>query len=170
MSNHVTATRDVQRRKVATKATAKSASRKTEGPAGHVLTGMLLFLSGMAALIYQILWIRQLSLVVGVEVYSITIAVGAFFAGLAAGGALLGRVADGWKRPLRLYFLLEVCVALAGVLATVALGHVAGLFVAMQARAGVLAWALPFLLVGAPAFLMGGTLPVAVRWQAPMSR
>ena len=166
MSNHVTATRDVQRRKVAAKATSEFASRKTEDSAGHVLTGVLLFLSGTAALIYQVLWIRQLSLVVGVEVYSITIAVSAFFAGLAGGGALLGRVADGWKRPLRLYFVLEVCVALAGVLATVALGHVAGLFVAMQSRAGVLAWALPFLLVGAPAFLMGGTLPVAVRWQA----
>ena len=125
---------------------------------------LLLFFSGMAALIYQVLWIRQLSLVVGVEVYSITIAVSAFFAGLAAGGAVLGRVADRWTRPLRLYFLLECCVAVAGVTATILLGHAAGLFVALESRAGFVAWALPFALVGAPAFLMGGTLPVAVRW------
>src|SRR6202021_3201288 len=58
---------------------------------------LLLFFSGTAALIYQVLWIKQLSLVVGVEVYSITVSVSAFFAGLAGGGALLGRVADGWK-------------------------------------------------------------------------
>ncbi len=127
---------------------------------------LLLFFSGTGALIYQVLWIRQLSLVVGVEVYSITIAVSAFFAGLAGGGALLGRVADRWKRPLLLYVVLESCVAVAGVLATVAMAHAAGTFVAIQAHAGLLAWALPFLLVGVPAFLMGGTLPVAVRWQA----
>src|ERR1700733_244885 len=124
---------------------------------------LLLFFSGTAALIYQVLWIRQLSLVVGIEVYSITVAVSAFFAGLAAGGALLGRMADRLKRPLLLYALLEAGVALAGFVVTVALAHTAGSFVAIESRAGVFAWALPFLLVGAPAFLMGGTLPVAVR-------
>src|SRR5579871_530337 len=44
--------------------------------------GLLLFLSGTAALIYQILWIKQLSLIVGVEVYSITVAVSAFLSDL----------------------------------------------------------------------------------------
>ncbi len=122
------------------------------------------FFSGTAALIYQVLWIRQLSLVVGMEVYSVTIAVSAFFTGLAAGGALLGRIADQWRRPLLLYFLLESCAAIAGVGATVMLSHAAGPFVVLLFYSGVLAWALPFLLVGIPAFLMGGTLPVAIRW------
>ena len=130
-----------------------------------MLLYLLLFFSGAAALIYQVLWIRQLSLVVGVEVYSIAIAVSAFFAGLAAGGALLGRIADRWNRPLLGYALLEFGVALAGILATLALGHAAGPFVIMQDHAGFLAWAIPFLLVGVPAFFMGGTLPVAVRSQ-----
>jgi spermidine synthase len=102
-------------------------------------------------------------LVVGVEVYSITVAVSAFFAGLAVGGVLLGRMADTWKRPLLLYTLLEVGVAVAGFVVTIALAHTAGPFVAIESHAGILAWALPFLLVGTPAFLMGGTLPVAVR-------
>jgi spermidine synthase len=128
--------------------------------------GAMLFFSGTAALVYQILWIRQLSLVVGVEVYSITIAVSAFFAGLVGGGALLGGLADRWKHPLRLYFLLEAGIALAGVAATFALAHAAGPFVAIQSRASIFAWALPLALVGAPAFLMGGTLPAAIRWQS----
>lgn len=42
---------------------------------------MLLFVSGAAGLIYQVLWIKQLSLVVGVEVHAVTIAVSAFFGG-----------------------------------------------------------------------------------------
>ncbi len=131
--------------------------------ARSALFALLLFSSGTAALIYQVLWIRQLTLVVGVEIYSITIAVSAFFAGLALGSALIGRIADRWRRPLLLYSLLEVGVALAGVTATILLAHAAGPFVAIQARTGFLAWALPFLLVAIPALLMGGTLPVAVR-------
>jgi spermidine synthase len=128
-----------------------------------LLYGGLLFLSGAAALVYQILWVRQLSLVVGIEVYSITIAVSAFFAGLAAGGAVFGRLVDRVASAMRLYAGLEIAVALCAVSTTLLLPHTAIPFVWMQEHAGVLAWMLPFLLVGMPAFLMGGTLPVAVR-------
>lgn len=48
---------------------------------------VLLALSGAASLIFQILWIKQLSLIVGVEVHAIAAAVGAFF---GAGGGQLG--------------------------------------------------------------------------------
>lgn len=122
-----------------------------------------LFFSGTAALLYQVLWIRQLSLVVGVEVYSITIAISAFFAGLAAGSFIFGRMADSRLRPLYLYAALEACIALAGMAATLLLPRAAGPFVALQARVGPLAWLLPLLLVGLPACVMGGTLPVMIR-------
>ena len=131
---------------------------------------LLLVCSGTAALIFQILWIRQLSLVVGIEVYSITIAVSAFFAGLAAGSAVFGRIADRTSRPLLLYCLIETVVALVGVSATLLLAHSAGPFVAFQTYAGILAWILPFLLVGLPALVMGGTLPIAIRALATGSR
>ena len=52
---------------------------------------VLLFASGTAALVYQVLWIRQLSLVVGVDVHAVSLGVGAFLAGLAAGGWLFCR-------------------------------------------------------------------------------
>lgn len=152
----------VRRGRVAVRAGAGQDAGESAGRGG-VMLAVVLFVSGMAALLYQVLWIRQLTLVVGVEVYSITVAVSTFFAGLAAGSAVVGRVADGWARPLRLYALLEAGVAVAGVCATLALGHAAGWFVAIEAHGGALAWALPFVLVGAPAFLMGGTLPLAVR-------
>ena len=127
----------------------------------------LLFASGAAALVYQVLWVKQLSLVVGIEVYAVTTAVAAFFAGLALGGVLFGRRVDRTARPLRLCALLELGIAVLGVLATLALGQAAPLFAAAEDRVGALAWALPFFLVGAPAVLMGGTLPVLVRAQAP---
>jgi len=52
---------------------------------------LLLFASGAAALIYQVLWIKQLSLVVGVEVQAVTIGVSAFLPALLwAAGYLAG--------------------------------------------------------------------------------
>ena len=68
-----------------------------------MLPGLLLSASGCAALIYQVLWVKQLSLVVGVDVHAVTIAVSAFFAGLALGSYYFGKLADTLARPLQLY-------------------------------------------------------------------
>ncbi len=133
------------------------------------LPASLLFLSGAAGLVYQVLWIKQLSLVVGVEVHAVATGISAFFAGLAFGGLLFGRWADRLQRPLRLYVFLELAVASLGLGATLGLAHAAGPFARLEANAGLLAWALPFALVGVPALLMGGTLPVLVRAQAPVT-
>ena len=148
---------------------ASRSSRHAKAPATTALprtlplAAALLLVSGCAALIYQVLWIKQLSLVVGVEVHAITAGISAFFAGLALGGWWLGRRADRLSQPLRLYALLELAVAVVGIAATLALGSSAGLFARLQGSIGLLAWALPFTLVALPAVLMGGTLPVLVR-------
>ncbi|HEY7392087.1 MAG TPA: fused MFS/spermidine synthase, partial [Bryobacteraceae bacterium] len=128
--------------------------------------GLLLFASGIAALIYQILWIKQLSLIVGIDVYAVTTAVSAFFAGLALGSAWFGRKADRAERPLLLYAFLELGIGLLSAGTTIALAHSGLLFVTLQRHAGIVAWLLPFALIGTPALLMGGTLPVLVRAQA----
>lgn len=128
-----------------------------------LIPALLLCISGAAALVYQVLWIKQLSLVVGVEVYAITTGISAFFAGLALGGWLFGRWADRLQQPVLLYAGLEVLVAMLGVGATVAMSLAANAFAWLQGHVGVLAWLLPFALVGIPAVLMGGTLPVLVR-------
>jgi len=124
---------------------------------------LLLFSSGAAALVYQVLWIKQLSLVVGIEVYAVTTAVSAFFAGLALGGALFGRLADRNARPLRLYAQMEFGVAVIAVATTIALAHAASPFAIIESKLGVIAWLPLFLFVATPALLMGGTLPVLVR-------
>jgi hypothetical protein len=46
-----------------------------------LIPALLLCISGAAALVYQVLWIKQLSLVVGVEVYAITTGISAFLPG-----------------------------------------------------------------------------------------
>lgn len=145
------------------------ASKSSAIPAPHtaapalLIPALLLFISGAAALVYQVLWIKQLSLVVGVEVYAITTGISAFFAGLALGGWLFGRWADRLRQPVLLYAGLEMLVAVLGVGATFAMSLAASPFAWLEQHIGVMAWVLPFALVGIPATLMGGTLPVLVR-------
>src|SRR5271154_228748 len=134
-----------------------------------VYFALLAFLSGTAALIYQVLWVKQLGIVVGVGIYAVTIGVSAFFAGLALGSAVFGRWADHLQRPVFAYALLELAIAVFGVLATISLAHAAPLFVSLQQIIGPLAWLLPFALVGIPAFLIGGTLPLLFRSWAPQA-
>jgi predicted membrane-bound spermidine synthase len=159
-------------------ASSRSASRRVVTPEAHnvpravatprqgIAAGLLLC-SGCAALIYQVLWIKQLSLVVGVEVYAITAGISAFFAGLALGAWLFGRWADRLSRAAWLYAGLELAVALLGIGTTWLLTPAASAFAWLQGHVGLLAWLLPFALVGLPALLMGGTLPVMMRALSP---
>lgn len=148
-----------------------SASAISSEPDTYVRRGAiaasLLFLSGTAALIYQVLWIKQLSLVVGVEVHAITAAIGSFFAGLGFGGLVLGRLADRVARPARLYAALELAVAVLAVATTLILARFAPGFAALEDRSLWLAWPVVIALVGLPAFLMGGTVPALTRALAP---
>jgi spermidine synthase len=131
---------------------------------------LLLFLSGTAALVFQVLWVKELTLVVGIDVYAVTTAVSAFFAGLAAGGFWFGRRADRDPNPYRLYGVLEVATALSAVVATVALSRAAAPFEFLDARVWPLGWVCLFALVGVPASFMGGTVPVLVRAVSPDPR
>src|SRR5262245_22644274 len=124
------------------------------------LAALLLMASGAAGLVYQVLWIRQLGLVLGVDVYAVAVGVRAFIGGLGLGGWLLGRWAERFGRALHLYAGIELAIAALAILVTFALGGSASAFAWLELRVGVLAWLLPVLLVAAPAFLMGGTLPV----------
>jgi spermidine synthase len=53
--------------------------------------GVLFFLSGISGLVYQVLWLRLLSLVFGVTVYAASAVLASFMAGLG-----VGSIAGGW--------------------------------------------------------------------------
>ena len=64
---------------------------------GNALRGvvyLLFFLSGAAALVYQVVWVRSLTLVFGGSHHAVTIVLAIFMAGLALGGYVIGRVVD----------------------------------------------------------------------------
>lgn len=72
------------------------------------------FASGAAALLYQMLWFRMLGHVLGTSIQALGIVTATFMAGLALGGFLFGPIADRAKRPLLLYAVIEIAIALIG--------------------------------------------------------
>lgn len=70
-----------------------------------------LLLSGVAGLVYQVVWARYLALFLGHTSYAVVAVLVAFMGGLALGNAWLGRFADRLERPLALYAWLEIGIA-----------------------------------------------------------
>lgn len=133
----------------------------------------LFLLSGAAALVYEILWTRRLTLVFGSTTFAVSAVLTAFMTGLALGAYFLGRLADRVARPLRLYAALEAGIAAAALLLPYALDALSALYPSLYAVGREHAWLLPgvrlglsFLLLLVPCTLMGGTLPVLVRFAA----
>jgi spermidine synthase len=129
----------------------------------------MFFLSGAASLIYQTIWIRKFSLVLGGTVHSMSVVVSTFMAGLAIGAAVLGRVSDRVRSPLRLYALIELAIAAAAVILNFTDGVRARMVAALidtpdlEGTLGVRVL-IAVLWLGLPCFLIGGTLPVMVRF------
>src|SRR5580698_3017763 len=77
---------------------------------------LLFFVSGAAALIYQICWQRLLFESVGVDIESVTIIVSTFMLGLGIGSLAGGELADRFpRRALELFALVEFATAVFGV-------------------------------------------------------
>ena len=135
-----------------------------------VLLYLLFFLSGAAALIYEVAWIRSFSLVFGGSHLAVTTVLAVFMGGLALGGAVFGRAAGRSARPLLLYGALEIGVgaSAAGFMGLMAIYPAVYGPLARIAGNGPLALpAVRVLLATAamivPTTLMGGTLPLLSR-------
>jgi len=126
---------------------------------------MLILLSGCAALIYQILWMRQLGLVFGNTAHAAALTLGIFFLGLATGSAYWGTISPRLLRPLRSYAWLELGIGLSGLLCLPLLPLYRAIYPALygQFAEGWL-WLVKALLALAMvfpgAFLMGGAIPL----------
>jgi spermidine synthase len=131
----------------------------------RVLVAAAFFLSGAAALVYQVAWQRILALQSGVGIYSIAMIVAAFMAGLGVGsqwgGALSTRLTA--AEALRRFVLIELAIAVFGLLSGYLyydlLYQRAAWLYAEPWRAGVLHFASLFV----PTALMGMSLPFLSR-------
>ncbi len=128
---------------------------------------LMFFLSGAAALIYQVVWVRSLTLIFGGSHLAVTVVLSIFMSGLAIGGYTIGRYVDGVKKPLRLYGLLELGIALFAVVFAGLTKIYPSVYIFLaQGKEDALLY-LTFIRVVfsvvaliIPTTLMGGTLPV----------
>ena len=75
------------------------------------LIGLCFVLSGATGLIYEVVWMRMLSLVFGATILAVSTVLAAFMGGLALGSAAAGRIGARVKHPVRLYGLIEIAIA-----------------------------------------------------------
>jgi len=127
-------------------------------------------LSGFAALVYEISWIRKASLVVGSTSHAMSTVLGVFFGGLAIGSYLFGKRTRQQTKPIRLYGKLEIGVGLLCIASVFTLPLIeslysqlydsiqGGLFISLVVRAALVSVCLL-----PPTILMGATLPLFCR-------
>jgi spermidine synthase len=131
------------------------------------ILSLCLFLSGAAALIYEVLWSRQFALVMGHTVYALSTIITAFLGGLALGAWLGGRWTSRRGVSLRLYAAMELAIGVTALCVPLLVRWLDPVFGLLYRGVGdsLLVYSLAqFVLCGAavlvPTVLMGATLPV----------
>ncbi|PKQ29963.1 MAG: hypothetical protein CVT60_02680 [Actinobacteria bacterium HGW-Actinobacteria-10] len=126
--------------------------------------------SGMAALMYEVLWSRELSLVFGSTVYAVSMMLAAFMSGLSLGAFLGGKWADRTDNPVALFAKLEFGIGVLGLFTLVIVQALPGIYFTVFDVARppfaiffLLQMALSFLVMLAPTTLMGATFPVVTK-------
>ncbi|RKU29474.1 hypothetical protein C6497_06080 [Candidatus Poribacteria bacterium] len=137
-----------------------------------LLVWIIFILSGASALIYEVIWMRQLTLVFGSTVFATSTVLTAFMAGLALGSYYFGRKIDESKiSPLKLYAFLEagiggfciiwhILLAILSALYVLIFRHITSEFYTLS----LIRFILTFGILLIPSTLMGGTLPVLTRF------
>lgn len=135
---------------------------------------LFFFFSGFSALVFEIAWLRQLSLCLGNTAQATSTILAVFLGGLALGAYLAGRFAEKLPgNPLKVYGLLECSVGLLALLVSLALeksSYLYAFFIQQFSLSDLSLMAvrilLSALLLLLPTMLMGATLPILVRYLA----
>lgn len=134
-----------------------------------VLT-LLFFLSGVCALIYQLLWLRMLGWVFGVTAYAASTVWAMFMTGLAVGGLAAARIGDRVRQPLVWFGSAEILVGVTALSTPFGLsaierayGVVFPLLPASTPTHTAAQFAMAFVLLIVPTTLMGSTLPLVLK-------
>ena len=131
---------------------------------------ILFFGSGACALVYQVMWLRLLSLVFGVTVYAASTVLAGFMAGLGLGSFVAGRIATRLSRPLAAFGIAEILVGVTAFVTPLVLDWLTRLWVSVHdslpdsiAAITIIRFVVAFLVLIVPPSLMGATLPLIVR-------
>jgi spermidine synthase len=139
----------------------------------HLIVVALFIFSGLASLVYQVVWFKQLSYFLGNTTYSQSVVLATFMGGLALGAWYWGKRADKFTNNLRLFALLEIALALYCFFYNPIFNFTEGQFTSFvryfelasdSASVLFLKLVVSSSTMLFPTFLMGGTLPVLVRF------
>ncbi len=129
---------------------------------------LLLFIgSGLAALVYEIVWFQMLQLVVGSSTVSMGVLLGTFMGGMCLGSLMYARIVSSRHHPLRVYAALELFIGLFGLLLLFLVPAVGNLYTAWAGNGGfgfVLRGMVAAICLLPPTLAMGATLPAIGRW------
>ncbi len=127
--------------------------------------------SGASGLVYQVVWMRELTLIFGATTLAVSTVLAVFMGGLALGSYLGGRAADRAARPLRTYGLLELGIAAYGALIPTLFALLPHVYEPLWRAAGLsfltlslVRFALAAAVLAVPTILMGATLPIMSRY------
>ena len=133
---------------------------------GHGLL-IVFFVSGFAALLYQLVWQRTLFALLGINIESVTIVVTAFMLGLGCGGLVGGALSGASPNiVIRRFALAELVTAFFGA-SSLWLFHAVG-DLTLSLSGGMTAL-VTFLLLLLPTLAMGATLPLLVSYAISQS-
>ena len=137
-------------------------------PRPAILAGFAV--SGAAALAYEVVWTRALSVVLGSTTHALSSMLATFMLGLAIGGFTGGRLADRTRRPLAWLGAVEIGIALLGVASLVLIRAMPAAYLSAYRTFHLSAGAfysaqiaLCSLVMLGPTVLMGMTFPLVSR-------
>jgi len=138
------------------------------GDGSFALLVSTVFLAGVASLVYEVVWIRQLGLSLGSTAVAFSVMLSAFLGGLALGGWYMGKRSDAAPFPARTLGRIELAAAALGVLSIPALALVGRAYVLVAVNVSEspvvslgLRSLVALLVMLAPATLFGMTFPLA---------
>ncbi len=136
---------------------------------------VLFFISGGTGLVYELVWVRQLTFVFGGTTYAVTTVLVAFMGGLGLGSYLGGRISRHLSQPGRAYGVLEIAIGLYALVVPTLLSVAEPLYRSAYPHVMETGWlltAMRFAISGMvlliPTTCMGATLPLLVRFCAEM--
>ena len=129
---------------------------------------ILYCLSGLTSLAYEVLWARMLSMQFGVSIFGVVLTIAAFMIGLGLGSLAGVRCAKQSKRPLVIFAMLEMAIALYALLLPTLLQSISVWMNGVALQLTLVQW---YLLQGAealcllvvPAFAMGMSFALALK-------
>lgn len=138
---------------------------ETNSPSGRRFLYLLIFLSGASGLIYQVVWHKYLSILLGAQARATAVVLAIFLGGISLGYTCFGN----WTRKkswnlLFVYSLVELGLAFWALsfpyFFRVAFEFTPSLLSTFGVHSLFLDILISVLLIGFPTFLMGGTLPL----------